>query len=111
MILASSTCLRLNLHRTADLAACLSGLLFMTLTPVPAWADSADDLYLLGPDSQPHAGVPQGKIVGPLTLASEVFTNTTRHYWVYVPAQYDPAKAACLMIFQDGHQGVWLAGS
>ena len=111
MILASSTCLRLNLHRTADLAACLSGLLFMTLTPVPAWADSADDLYLLGPDSQPHAGVPQGKIVGPLTLASEVFTNTTRHYWVYVPAQYDPAKAACLMIFQDGHAFVSLDGA
>src|SRR5262249_9069458 len=38
-----------------------------------------------------------------LTLASQVFTNTTRHYWVYVPAQYDSTKPACLMVFQDGH--------
>ncbi len=43
------------------------------------------------------------RVIGPLTLASEVFTNTTRHYWVYVPAQYDRTKPACLMIFQDGH--------
>jgi enterochelin esterase family protein len=42
-------------------------------------------------------------VVGPLTLASEVYPNTTRNYWIYVPAQYDAAKPACLMIFQDGH--------
>jgi enterochelin esterase-like enzyme len=73
-------------------------------------AAPTDDVYLLGPDSQPHDGVPKGKVVGPLTLASQVFTNTTRHYWVYVPAQYDPAKAACLMIFQDGQAFVSLDG-
>ncbi len=83
----------------------------MKLTLALAWADSIDDLYLLGPDSQPHTGVLKGDIVGPLTLASQVFTNTTRHYWVYVPAQYDPAKAACLMIFQDGHAFVSLDGA
>jgi len=66
-------------------------------------AGPLDDVYHLGPDSQPHEGVPQGKVVGPLTLPSTVFTNTTRNYWIYVPAQYDPAKAAALMIFQDGH--------
>jgi enterochelin esterase-like enzyme len=62
-----------------------------------------DDVYLPGPDSAPHAGVPRGRIIGPLTLASAVFTDTTRHYWIDVPAQYEPAKPACLMIFQDGH--------
>jgi enterochelin esterase-like enzyme len=66
-------------------------------------AAPTDDVYLLGPDSAPHEGVPKGKVIGPLTLASEVFTNTTRHYWIYVPAQYDRTKPACLMIFQDGH--------
>ena len=25
-----------------------------------------------------------------------------RDYWVYVPAQYDPATPACVMVFQDG---------
>ena len=64
---------------------------------------AVDDVYMPGPDSEPHEGVPQGRVVGPLTLGSQVFTNTTRHYWVYVPAQYEAAKPACLMIFQDGH--------
>lgn len=66
-------------------------------------AAPTDDVYLLGPDSLPQENVPKGKIIGPLTLASQVFTNTTRHYWVYVPAQYDRSRPASLMIFQDGH--------
>jgi enterochelin esterase family protein len=67
-----------------------------------ASAAATDDVYLLGPDSQPHEGTPRGKVIGPLTLASQVFTNTTRHYWIYVPAQYGPKTPASLMIFQDG---------
>ncbi|WP_435016225.1 alpha/beta hydrolase [Tundrisphaera sp. TA3] len=62
-----------------------------------------DDAYRLGPDSEPHDGVPQGKLIGPAVLPSNVYPNTTRNYWVYVPAQYDAAKPAALMIFQDGH--------
>jgi len=79
-------------------------LILGSLLVVPtAFAAPTDDVYLLGPDSQPHDGVPKGKVIGPLTLASEVFTNTTRHYWIYVPAQYNPKSPACLVIFQDGH--------
>ncbi len=74
-------------------------------------AAPTDDVYLLGPDSQPQPSVPKGKIVGPLTLASQVFPNTTRHYWVYVPAQYDPKKPASLMVFQDGHAFLSSEGS
>ncbi len=33
---------------------------------------------------------------------SKIFPGTHRDYWVYVPAEYDSAKPACLMIFQDG---------
>jgi len=66
------------------------------------FAAPTDDVYLLGPDSAPHDGVPRGRVIGPLTLASDVFTNTARHYWLYVPAQYTSTNAACLMIFQDG---------
>jgi enterochelin esterase family protein len=62
-----------------------------------------DAAYRLGPDSEPHEGVPQGSLVGPTVLRSEVYPGTTRNYWVYVPAQYDPSKPACLMVFQDGH--------
>jgi enterochelin esterase-like enzyme len=75
-----------------------------------ASAASTDDLYLLGPDSQQHEGTPHGKVIGPLTLASQVFTNTTRNYWIYVPAQYDPKTPAALMIFQDGQAFVRLDG-
>lgn len=69
-------------------------------------AAPTDAVYLLGPDSAPHDGVPAGRVIGPLTLASQVFTNTTRHYWVYVPAQYTSNQPARLMVFQDGH--AWL---
>ena len=83
---------------------CLTGgALAIILAATSTVAAPTDDVYLRGPDSAPHPGVPQGKIIGPATLASDVFTNTTRNYWVYVPAQYDPAKPACLMVFEDGH--------
>src|ERR1017187_4477602 len=74
-----------------------------TLLALNACAAPTDEAYMLGPDSQSHASVPHGKVIGPLTLASDVFTNTTRNYWIYVPAQYDRTQPACLMIFQDGH--------
>jgi len=65
-------------------------------------AAPTDDVYTLGPDSTQHPGTPEGKVVGPLTLPSNIFPETTRNYWIYIPAQYDAAKPACLMIFQDG---------
>jgi enterochelin esterase family protein len=73
-------------------------------TAMPVFAAPTDDVYKLGPDSMRQAGVPQGKVVGPLTLESKTaYPGTTRNYWVYVPAQYDGSKPACLMVFQDGH--------
>lgn len=33
---------------------------------------------------------------------SKIFPGTYRDYWVYLPAEYDAAKPACLMVFQDG---------
>ena len=80
------------------LAACFVIFAALRLSAAPT-----DDVYHLGPDSEPQKGVPQGKLVGPTTLPSNVYPGTTRNYWVYVPAQYDAAKPACLMIFQDGH--------
>jgi Putative esterase len=76
-----------------------------------ALAAPPDDTYHLGPDSEPHEGVPQGKIIGPTALPSKIYPNTTRDYWVYVPAQYDASRPAGLMIFFDGHAYVGLNGS
>ena len=63
---------------------------------------NTDAYYKLGPDSLPQDGVPKGQIKGPFTLPSEAYPGTQHTYWVYVPAQYDPAQPASLMIFNDG---------
>jgi enterochelin esterase-like enzyme len=65
-------------------------------------APSPDSQYRLGPDSLPQEGVPKGEIRGPYTLPSKVYPGTQHTYWVYVPAQYDPAVPASLMVFNDG---------
>ena len=57
--------------------------------------------YVLGPDSQRHAGVPQGTVTK-YEWTSKIYSGTVRDYWVYVPAQYKPDKPACTMVFQDG---------
>jgi enterochelin esterase family protein len=66
-----------------------------------AAAGRAADDYTLGKDSERHAGVPEG-VVSKHAWKSRVFAGTERDYWVYVPKQYDPAKPACVMVFQDG---------
>ncbi len=58
--------------------------------------------YKYGPDSEPQAGVPQGTVTKMPPWKSEVFAGTVRDWWIYVPAQYDPQKPACVMVFQDG---------
>ncbi len=58
--------------------------------------------YKLGPDSQVRQDVPHGKVTKYTWAASKIYPGSTRDYWVYVPAQYDAAKPACLMVFQDG---------
>ena len=70
--------------------------------PPPPAAPDPNSQYRLGPDSMPQDGVPKGEIRGPFTLPSKVYPGTQHTYWVYVPAQYDPAVPASLMIFQDG---------
>ena len=49
--------------------------------------------YQIGPDSQSHEGVPKGDVRGPFTLPSQAYPGTQHTYWVYVPAQYDPARS------------------
>jgi enterochelin esterase family protein len=67
--------------------------------------------YELGPDSLAQEGVSKGKLEGPLLFRSQVFSNTVRQYWIFTPAQYDSAKPACLLVFQDGQRAVATNGS
>jgi enterochelin esterase-like enzyme len=62
----------------------------------------AAEPYKLGPDSERQDGVPQGEVKQYKWENSKVFSGTVRDYWIYVPKQYDAAKPAAVMVFQDG---------
>ncbi len=81
---------------------CASLLLFAAALPAPAADETQPGPYKLGPDSEEHPDVPKGKVTKS-TWKSEIFPGTVRDYWVYVPAQYDEKKPACVMVFQDGN--------
>jgi gluconolactonase len=62
----------------------------------------ASDLYTPGPDSKPQPNVPKGQRFNFTLNDSKVFPQTTRAISVYVPAEYDPKKPACLYVGLDG---------
>jgi enterochelin esterase family protein len=70
--------------------------------PAMAETPNTDIYYKLAVDAIPQDGVPKGEIKGPFTLPSTAYPGTQHTYWVYVPAQYDPAVPASLMIYNDG---------
>lgn len=76
-----------------------------------AAACAAAPRYPLGPDSLPQAGVPEGRLEGPLEFHSRVIPDTVRRFWVYVPAQYTGAAPACVLVFQDGQRATHPRGS
>ena len=86
--------------------ACLALLL---LAPF-AFVRAEDSDYKLGPDSMVKPDVPKGKLTKMPPWTSKIFAGTVRDWWIYVPAQYDAAKPASLMVFQDGGSYVNLKG-
>ncbi len=102
------------MKKAISLAVCGVGVAVIALAQVPAppkekggqppapAAANPDSQYRLGPDSLPQDGVPKGEIKGPFTLPCKAYPGTQHTYWVYVPAQYDPAVPAALMVYQDG---------
>lgn len=90
-------------------ALCVSALLGYVVSLSGAETNTAAPVrkpgeYPLGADSLPQTGVPKGKLEGPLLFKSQFITNTVRRYWIYVPAQYTPEKAANVLVFQDGQR-------
>jgi gluconolactonase len=53
-------------------------------------------------DSMVHSGVPHGEFVEGTITDSKIYPGTENAFKVYVPAQYDPAKPACLLVRLDG---------
>ncbi|HVV99439.1 MAG TPA: alpha/beta hydrolase-fold protein, partial [Planctomycetaceae bacterium] len=88
----------LSLHSTRIPPAVL-GILFLATALA---ARAGDEIYKHGPDSLPQDGTPTGKVTKHTWSDSKIYPGTVRDYWVYVPAQYDASKPACLMVFQDG---------
>jgi enterochelin esterase family protein len=66
--------------------------------------------YELGVDSLPQEGVPKGTVEERTWNESTIYPGITHSGWVYVPAQYDAAKPACVMVFLDGADFVLLKG-
>jgi sugar lactone lactonase YvrE/enterochelin esterase-like enzyme len=55
---------------------------------------------VLTPNHNP--GVPKGEVIKLNFDKSKIFPDTARDYWIYIPAQYNPDKPACVFICQDG---------
>jgi enterochelin esterase-like enzyme len=55
-----------------------------------------------GPDSYEHPGVPKGTLSPMITQISKIYDGMESHYWIYVPAEYDPKVPAALMVWNDG---------
>jgi enterochelin esterase family protein len=60
------------------------------------------EAYTDQPELGEKPGVPRGKLTPQKPWVSTIYPNTTRQWWVYVPAQYKETQPGCVMIFQDG---------
>jgi enterochelin esterase-like enzyme len=67
------------------------------------------EAYTYPPETKTQPGVPQGVLTQQPDWKSSIFEGTTRHWWIYVPAQYDPENPASLFVIQDGQwtRGYW----
>jgi sugar lactone lactonase YvrE len=83
----------------------LSRFIFAVLLAVTAFGLHAED-YALGPDSQPHDGVPKGTVTKFTLAPGKDYPGTPHNCSLYVPAQYDASKPTPFMIFLDGSQAL-----
>ena len=74
----------------------------ITIALLGAQVLTAAETYVLGPDSQPRAGVPQGVISKHKLEAGQFYPGTPHNYSLYIPARYDASKPTPFMIFLDG---------
>ena len=91
------------MSRHGGIAGALLAAACLLLIRQAAWGQEASppkDVF--GPDSLPQPGVPEGKTLEFHVPDSKTFPGFTHDWWLYIPAQYNEAKPAALMIFQDG---------
>jgi enterochelin esterase family protein len=54
------------------------------------------------PESKPIPGVPQGQLIHMPVWHSQIFADTRREWWIYIPPGLKPDEDAAVMVFQDG---------
>jgi len=54
------------------------------------------ELYTVDPASKLDPNVPHGVLIKQMPFQSSIFPQTTRDWWIYVPAQYKAEKPACV---------------
>ncbi len=59
----------------------------------------------ISPDGDAKSNVPHGEILQGTITDSAIYPGTENPFQVYVPAEYDPAKPACLLVKLDGLGG------
>lgn len=69
-----------------------------------AFGQNMPENYPTDPASVEKTGVPKGEIIKFNLENSKIFPGTTREVSIYIPAQYDGKKPACVYINQDGIQ-------
>ncbi|MDP9170580.1 MAG: alpha/beta hydrolase-fold protein [Acidobacteriota bacterium] len=74
----------------------------LALLCTAALLQAQTQLYPIGPDSQPQAGVPAGVLTKYVLQPGRFYPGTPHNYSVYVPSQYDAAKPTAFMIYMDG---------
>ncbi|OCX52643.1 gluconolactonase [Mucilaginibacter sp. PPCGB 2223] len=78
--------------------------ILLCFLPIICFSQTPAEKYPVDSASVEHPGVPKGEILKFTFADSKIFPGTWREYMVYVPAQYDPAKPACVFVDQDGIQ-------
>jgi hypothetical protein len=73
-------------------------LLACLLAQISAFEQLATENYAVDPAAIEHPGVPKGEVLSFIFENSKIFPGTSRSYWVYIPAQYNPGKPACVYI-------------
>jgi enterochelin esterase family protein len=69
-----------------------------------AWFGGSYDVPAYTPNSYQRPEVPQGHLSDKLIHTSKLYDGMQSDYWIYVPAEYDPAVPAALMVWQDGER-------
>ena len=69
------------------------------------------DAFTPTKDHEENPTVPHGKVTKMEPWLSKVFPQTTRDWWIYVPAQYKASEPVAVMVFQDGHDYVNTTGN